>query len=157
MYWFFFAFSYENWQIWWVNRHPVSLRSGQICFSMVFHAILRQLSNYRFCAISSRELFVCSIFHVFCNNDVVSVFLALASLAPTLLSRSVSDIFRFSTIWVHAPPLQWLLWGEGCVLVDIENLDKEAENSLVLKTSQEMRMLSRSLSDCKSLLLNVMI
>ena len=43
------------------------------------------------------------------------------------------------------------------VLVDIENLDKEAENSLVLKTSQEMRMLSRSLSDCKSLLLNVMI
>ena len=38
------------------------------------------------------------IFHVFCNYDVVSVFLALASLAPTLLSRLVSDIFRFSTI-----------------------------------------------------------
>ena len=27
----------------------------------------------------------------------------------------------------------------------------------ILKTSQELRMLSRSLSDCKSLLLNVMI
>ena len=41
--------------------------------------------------------------------------------------------------------------------MDIENLDKEAEKILVLKSLQEMRMLYRSLSDCKSLLLNVMI
>ena len=26
----------------WMNRHPVSLRGGQTCFSMAFHHILRQ-------------------------------------------------------------------------------------------------------------------
>ena len=35
--------------------------------------------------------------------------------------------------------------------------DLGVQNGLYTKTSQELRMLSRSLSDCKSLLLNVMI
>ena len=33
----------------------------------------------------------------------------------------------------------------------------DQQTPLYIKTSQELRMLSRSLSDCKSLLLNVMI
>ena len=40
---------------------------GQTCRLMVFHAILRQISNFRFCAISSRELTVCAIFYAFSN------------------------------------------------------------------------------------------
>ena len=34
---------------------------------MVYHAILSQISNYCFRAISSRELSVCAIFYVFSN------------------------------------------------------------------------------------------
>ena len=43
----FFAFCCENWHRRWMNRHPKSLRHGQTCL-MVFHAILRQISNYEF-------------------------------------------------------------------------------------------------------------
>ena len=42
--------------------HPVSLRGGQTCFLIVFYAILRQILNYCFCAISLRELSICVIF-----------------------------------------------------------------------------------------------
>ena len=39
-----------------MNRHPASLRVGQTCFLMVFHAILGQLSDYCFFAIFSCEI-----------------------------------------------------------------------------------------------------
>ena len=48
-----------------MNKHPVSLSGGQTCFLMAFHVILRQISNYYFCAISSRKLSVCAISYVF--------------------------------------------------------------------------------------------
>ena len=50
----------------WMNIHPVSCL---ISFLMVFHAILRQISNFCFCATSSRELAVCAIFYAFYNYD----------------------------------------------------------------------------------------
>ena len=55
-----------------MNRHPVSLRGGQKFFFMAFHAILRQILNFGFSAISSHELSVCAIFYVFSNyqNDI---------------------------------------------------------------------------------------
>ena len=34
---------------------------------MVFHAIMRQISNHCFCAISLLELSVCAIFYAFSN------------------------------------------------------------------------------------------
>ena len=52
-------------------RHPVSLRGGQIFFLMVFHAIFCQILNYCFCAISSRELYVCAIIYAFSNYGVL--------------------------------------------------------------------------------------
>ena len=62
-----FAFYCENWHKRWMNRRPLNLRGGQLCFLMVFHADLRQISNYLFCAISSRERSACAIFYVFSN------------------------------------------------------------------------------------------
>ena len=52
-----------------MNRHPISLRGGQMCFLRVFHAILRQIWKHCFCAISSRELSLCDIFYAFSNCD----------------------------------------------------------------------------------------
>ena len=44
------------------------------------------------------------------------------------------------------------------LLIDINKLSpSETHDHVLKKTSQELRMLSRSLSDCKSLLLNVLI
>ena len=50
----FFAFCCENWHIRWMNRHPVCRLKGwgKTCFLMVFHAILRQILIFCFCAIS---------------------------------------------------------------------------------------------------------
>ena len=36
---------------------------------MVFYAILRQILNYCFCAISSRELSVCAIFYAISDYE----------------------------------------------------------------------------------------
>ena len=61
----FFAFCCENGHIRWMNRHPVSLKNGQIWFLMVFHVILKQISNYCFCTISLREflsVLFCTLF-----------------------------------------------------------------------------------------------
>ena len=60
-YCFIIAFYCENLHRRWMNRYPVSLMGGQTSFSMVFQALLMQILNYRFCAISSCELFVCAI------------------------------------------------------------------------------------------------
>ena len=70
---FFFAFCCTNWHIWWMNRHPLSLKGGATCFLMVHHAILRLILKYSFCASSSHELSVCAIFYVFYNSvfDIV--------------------------------------------------------------------------------------
>ena len=60
------------------DRHPVSLRRGQTCFFMVFHTMLRRILNFCFCAISSREFFVCAIFYPFYPNyekDVLIIFI----------------------------------------------------------------------------------
>ena len=54
----------------WMNRHSLSLKGGQTCFLLVFHAILRLILNYSFCAISSCELSVCSIFYAFYNYEI---------------------------------------------------------------------------------------
>ena len=43
------------------------LQGGHTCFLMVFHAILRHISNYCICAISSLELSVRAIFYAFSN------------------------------------------------------------------------------------------
>ena len=59
---FFFAFCCTNWHIWWMNRHPLSLKGGATCFLMVHHNILSLILKYHFCASSSRELSVCAIF-----------------------------------------------------------------------------------------------
>ena len=67
-YWFF-TFCCENWHKRWMNWHPESLRHGQTCFFMVFHAILRLISNRLFCAIYPPELSVCAIFNVFSKCD----------------------------------------------------------------------------------------
>ena len=61
----FFAFYCKNRHIWWMKRHPFSPKGGATCFWMVFHAILRLILKYRFCAISSREISVCAIFYAF--------------------------------------------------------------------------------------------
>ena len=53
-----------------MNRHPVSSRGGETHFLIVFHAIIRQISNYCFCAISSCELSVCAIFYAFSSYDM---------------------------------------------------------------------------------------
>ena len=50
-----------------MNIRPLSLKGGAACSLMIFHAILRQILKYRFCAISSRELSVCAIFYAFYN------------------------------------------------------------------------------------------
>ena len=39
----------------------IDLKGGATCLLMVFHAILRQILKYRFCAMSMRELSVCDI------------------------------------------------------------------------------------------------
>ena len=49
----------------------LSWRRGQACFVMVFHAILRQISNYCFCAISLREFLSVLFFYAFSNYDRV--------------------------------------------------------------------------------------
>ena len=54
----------------WMNRHSLSLKGGQTCFLLAFHAILRLILNYSFCAISSCELSVCSIFYAFYNYEI---------------------------------------------------------------------------------------
>ena len=46
------------------DKHPVSVRHGQTCFFMVFHTMLRQISNFCFCAISLRE-FLSALFFTF--------------------------------------------------------------------------------------------
>ena len=59
------------------DRHPVSLRHGQTCFFMVFHTMLRQISNFCFCAISSHE-FLSAFFSPFYPNyekDVLIIFI----------------------------------------------------------------------------------
>ena len=50
----FFAFCCKNWHIRWMNRLPVCRLKGwsKTCFLMVFHAILRQILIFCFCAIS---------------------------------------------------------------------------------------------------------
>ena len=64
----FFPFCWRSgWIIWLMNRHHLSLRGGHTCFVMVFHSILRQYSNYRFCALSSRDRSVCAIFFAIPN------------------------------------------------------------------------------------------
>ena len=65
---FVFHFAVKNYMIYMMDRGTpcnVTMRDGQTCFLMVYHAILRQFSNYRFCAISSRELSECAIFMFF--------------------------------------------------------------------------------------------
>ena len=52
-----------------MNGHPVSFMGGQTSFFMAFHIILRQISNYCFCAISSREFSVNAIFYAFYNYE----------------------------------------------------------------------------------------
>ena len=53
-----------------MNKHPVRLRGCQTFFLMEFHAILRQISNNSFFAISLRELSVCAIdFTIFFSNS----------------------------------------------------------------------------------------
>ena len=47
------------------DKHPVSVRHGQTCFFMVFHTMLRQISNFCFCAISSREFLSALFFTLF--------------------------------------------------------------------------------------------
>ena len=65
----FFAFCCKNWHIYseWIDVYPLSLKDGQTYFWILFHTILRQISNYRFCAFSSRELSVFAIFYAFYN------------------------------------------------------------------------------------------
>ena len=48
------------------------LQGGHTCFLMVFHAILRHISNYCICAISSLELSVCAIFLRFFQLCLIS-------------------------------------------------------------------------------------
>ena len=57
-----------------MKRGPVSLRGGQTCFFMVFHAILRQISNFCFCAIFS---FLSVLFFTFFQlcSQVVGIFI----------------------------------------------------------------------------------
>ena len=49
---FFFAFCCENWHLRWMNRHPVCRLKGwgKTRLLMVFHAILRQILFFCFCA-----------------------------------------------------------------------------------------------------------
>ena len=49
------------------EQTPCKLKAWLNMLLMLFHAILRLISNYCFCAISSRELFVCAIFYAFSN------------------------------------------------------------------------------------------
>ena len=63
----FFAFCFQNRHIRWMKRHPASFRGGQTSFLVAFYAILRQISNCFFGAISLRELSVCAIFYAFSN------------------------------------------------------------------------------------------
>ena len=62
---FFCIFICKNWHIWWLNRHPFSLKGAATCFLMGFHAILRQILKYRFCAIPLREISVRAFFSLF--------------------------------------------------------------------------------------------
>ena len=64
-YCFFCIFICKNWHIWWLNRHPFSLKGAATCFLMGFHAILRQILKYRFCAIPLREISVRAFFSLF--------------------------------------------------------------------------------------------
>ena len=80
---FFSLFFCENWDICWMNGHPVILGGGQTCVLMAFHAIFRQTLNYRCCAISTRELSVCAISYDFCNSPLL--YLHITSFFPTLL------------------------------------------------------------------------
>ena len=58
----------------------------------------------------------------------------------------------------HVDHLDVRCSGKGARDANVaENVTFKLVADLVSKTSQELRMLSRSLSDCKSLLLNVMI
>ena len=46
----------------------IDLKGGATCLLMVFHAILRQILKYRFCAMSMRELSVCDILFTLFTN-----------------------------------------------------------------------------------------
>ena len=59
------------------ERLPVSLRNGQTCLFMVFHTMLRQISNFCFCAIYSHELWSAffSPFYPNYEKDVLIIFI----------------------------------------------------------------------------------
>ena len=69
----FFAFCCGNQHLRWISTHHVCQSGGQTCFLVVFHAILRQISIYCFCAcaISLRQLSVCAIFLHFFSTRVI--------------------------------------------------------------------------------------
>ena len=54
-----------------MNRHRVSLMGGQTCVLIVFYTVFKQIWNYCFWTISSRELFVCLISYDFSNYEVL--------------------------------------------------------------------------------------
>ena len=60
-----FPFCCKNWHRRWMNRHPGNLRSSQTCILMVFHAFMRQISNYWLCAISLSEFLSLLFLHTF--------------------------------------------------------------------------------------------
>ena len=60
------------------DKHPVSVRHGQTCFFMVFHTMLRQISNFCFCAISLREFLSAlffTFFYPYYEKDVLIIFI----------------------------------------------------------------------------------
>ena len=67
----FLHFCIRFFHIRWMNRHPVS---GQTFFLMGFHAILRQILNYCFDAITLRKLYVCATFYAFSNCAACTTF-----------------------------------------------------------------------------------
>ena len=69
---------------------------------MVFHAILRQISIFCYCAISARELSVCAIFYTFSNYVLMMVMVAdvVMILLTSVRDKYVDELSTYYAIGV---------------------------------------------------------
>ena len=69
---------------------------------MIFHAILRQILNYWFCAIFSRELYICAIFYTFSNYAVLALKHQNFSLVLSFIMK-ICPFWSFKTQFRRGP------------------------------------------------------
>ena len=93
-----------------MNRHSLSLKGGQTCFLLVFHAILRLILNYRFCAFSFCELSPLKLL-VYSINTLMLLFQTKghSSKEDVAFTRIGKSLYSLSSL-------------KGCVQIGLRNI-----------------------------------